>query len=678
MSSIVERRKRNDDVDVDATPLPAAKRRRTSQRNWVRCQDIKKLPSNLCCSGCFNVESSTRKKPRNEYTAKKFDCFQGWKQDENKVRKAMVPHVQKIKAWIFDHENIDCDAAFDEAPDPKVMSFVTPQAQPPPQQKSKRAVRLHQQTVSSNGTRVTVRGIPKTHSIVLAADLNRWKNDSTRINIVRQKLQSNQHATASAMTQSLWAIAMSAVPTLALSAAQHFIPMVVHAFLYDTGTFDKLDRNQIAKSFPSNWTLRQMMLKQAARDSMSLGLRLADKKTCIAADKGNKRNVGHLVKFLSWMEPAPAKAYKQLLDIDAAGGSSKECAKGVQASIDKLKAHDDDETHKLHGQDADSGGGGTLDSLHKEMRVLNLCMPDEEHLTAGCAIHAIQLQLGNAIRETFGAGALDKVNAMQLLHSVYRLQELVDLQEWWHVLFKSCVFVLNYNPAQAAEDDASIALLSTADQNRNAFYMSYNKILDFHSKFKKPTAEDPTSSALKKFKLTVYGKMTAPILTRWWTVGVGASYIFDCYLVLFHAAQTVINIYTSGLTPHMIASDLFSLMLSQDNFIDICLIRSFHKACVNKHMDWLQSSVDLTDALAFQSHNIAVRCFIMTKDLQHLLSGRSLPDYLEATSRCTDEDDKKRNFDKLSIFVKHAGDSLHKHCGKWLSPKLLPAALLSE
>ena len=186
------------------------------------------------------------------------------------------------------------------------------------------------------------------------------------------------------------------------------------------------------------------------------------------------------------------------------------------------------------------------------------------------------------------------------------------------------------------------------------------------------------ADTLKKYKLTLYGKMTAPVFTRWWTVRAGCSFIFDCYLVIFHAAQTVINLHASGLMPHSIASDLFSLMLSQDNFVDLCLIQSFHKACLNKHLDWLQSADDLTEMQAFQSHNIVGRCCIVPKDLQHFLSGCSLPDYHKAVKRVSDVADNKRNKEKLFIFIKHAHESLHKHDGKWLSPKLHPAALLSE
>lgn len=265
---------------------------------------------------------------------------------------------------------------------------------------------------------------------------------------------------------------------------------------------------------------------------MSLGIKLTDKKICVAADKGNKKGVGHFAKILCWWEDG--RVHTELLDIDASGGTSKACAESLQASMNKLKLTDNVMTHLFNGQNTNSGGGGTLDSLHKHMKELNLCIPDEQYLTAGCTIHALQLQLANAIRETFGHGALDKVNSMQLLHTVYRLQESIDLNEWRHILFLSSQFVATHDTTVDYEVNND---MPAAERHRNTFFQSYKNIFGYYSQFYKTAEEDP--STLKKFKLIIYGKMTAPILTRWWTVGAASSYVFNYYLQIFHAAQTV-------------------------------------------------------------------------------------------------------------------------------------------
>jgi len=156
---------------------------------------------------------------------------------------------------------------------------------------------------------------------------------------------------------------------------------------------------------------------------------------------------------------------------------------------------------------------------------LGTCAP--EHLIANCTIHAHQTGLKNAIETAFGRGSLDKINAMQMLHSVYRLQESIDLDEWRHILHKSSVFVSTHDATSVVYDEAVIDKMSAADRHRNVFCQSYNTVLAFHSKFNK-VVTDPSS----EYKGTMLAKMQQPILSRWWTVGSGASCTFDCYLQL--------------------------------------------------------------------------------------------------------------------------------------------------
>jgi len=164
---------------------------------------------------------------------------------------------------------------------------------------------------------------------------------------------------------------------------------------------------------------------------MLLGNELKDKKLHMACDKGNKKGIGHLVKHIaSWI---PGMAMRRLLCIDASSGTSRDCAMGIRSSMNKLKIQDNDDTHLLFGMSTDSGGGGTLEKLHKEMEPLRICGPTEEYLVANCCIHSVQVQLSNAVKNALGEGALHKVNAMQLLHSVCRLQESMDLDKWRHV-----------------------------------------------------------------------------------------------------------------------------------------------------------------------------------------------------------------------------------------------------
>jgi len=417
------------------------------------------------------------------------------------------------------------------------------------------------------------------------------------------------------------------------------------------------------------------------RDTIMLGHKLANKKIYLACDKGNKKGIGHFVKVLShWEVPRRSKYSKvdfQILDIDAAGGTSSDCADGIESSMSRLKFNKTDDTHLLHGQNTDSGGGGTLDGLADELhKCPHTTIGREKYLVSNCTIHAVQTQLRNAIVNVLGEGALERVNAMQLLHSVYRLQESIDLAEWRHVLIKASEFVAEYDPTLINEDPD---LSTRQNEHRQEFYSKHNMILKYHTGFKKTVVNQDAN-----YEGGILAKITAPILTRWWTVGAGASYVFDYYLQLFHACQTIINMYSSGTTPYLIASDLFALMYNQENFVDMTLIRSFHKAYISPHLDWLQKSEDLTSALGFQSHHIAVRYFVMEKNIEHILSRNPMTLYLTAVQNWITSNDsntkenEERLMKKQRLFVHEASDSLHKHFIRWLSSSLLPAALMSE
>ena len=548
----------------------------------------------------------------------------------------------------------------------------------------KRNVNFTEKKIRSQGQEFTIK-YPSSHELHHGNDISRWKRDSEILGNIRKKIQRSCCYTDDVFVQTLWSVAMSSVPALALSAAQFFIPLVIMAFFWDTGLFDyeKFDINNFATAFPSDWLLRKHNLNQATRDTLSLGNALRGCKIYIACDKGNKKGVGHFVKMLSrWCSNRrdangnrACVVETSTLDIDASSGKSSDCAKAIQASMNKLKATDNDSTHLLYGQSTDSGGGGVLEGLSKEMHLIeNLCASEDQCLIANCCIHAMPLQLSNAVKQVLGEGALDKVNAMQLIHSIWRLQESLDLEEWRYIICQASQFVATYD---AAAPQVVSANPTQRELNETAFMVEFAKAYTFHSGFD-TTQVEPNG----KIERTILQKIQAPILTRWWTVGVASYYAFDYYLHVFYACQMIINLYPSESTPNKIASSLFALMKDQENFIDLTLIRCFHKAHVNPHFNWLQSCLDLTGTPGFQAHNIIVCYHMMDRDLQRVYHNPTMKVYREAVSRATGkvstalEDDL--HLQKLKAFIAHAKESLDKHFGRWIDASLLPAALMSE
>ena len=95
----------------------------------------------------------------------------------------------------------------------------------------------------------------------------------------------------------------------------------------------------------------------------------------------------------------------------------------------------------LSGQNTDAGGGGTGKSFKKELTKFSRVDPSL-YMDATCAIHGHNLTLKNPVAQLFGKGGLSERNALQLIHSAYNLQygggggmELQEFEQLYAELF---------------------------------------------------------------------------------------------------------------------------------------------------------------------------------------------------------------------------------------------------
>jgi len=414
------------------------------------------------CAGCSRWDQSKAKKTkqREEIKTREYQCLQAWK--KKKVFPRFQTHCDAIMKHIESNYNVSREILQEAAEQAETTTTVTTTATttttttaatpatgvPTPSPKGPRNVNWAPNAFFVEGQSFTIM-VPTTHKTYNETTVGRWKNGYETLTRIRDKLQRKQYNTNSLFSQGLWAIAVTSVPALALSAAQVLFPLVVMAFFHDTGLFDyeKFKPKNFVTSFPSDNTLRQHNLNQATRDTITLSEKIKNRKVHMACDKGNKKGVGHFVKVMSSWDPNNGNVDLEVSDIDASGGKSDQCARAIQSSMNKLKLVDDDNTHLLHGNCTDSGGGGALDSLADYLlNVDHLCCHEDECLVANCCIHALQLQLRNAVVTALGDGGIENVNAMQLLHTVWDLQESLDLEEWRHTLHLSSQFVAQHNP----------------------------------------------------------------------------------------------------------------------------------------------------------------------------------------------------------------------------------------
>ena len=199
------------------------------------------------------------------------------------------------------------------------------------------------------------------------------------------------------------------------------------------------------------------------------------------------------------------------------------------------------------------------------MNDLNLCVDGHQYLVGFCCLHTLQLTLSNALHTVVGKGGLGKRNALQAIHTFYDLQEAMEFGLWereW---------------ARAASQTGRGGL---------------------------------------KLK-----KMTAPILTRWWTVGEASKSIVEYMPILIQIARNMINRYKTDSKVNRIASALVSLVREPIIVSDIKLISCFHDVFINGHFSWLQKGdKDIGGTPGFLGRHMLLRYYLMSSDLKMLIN----------------------------------------------------------
>lgn len=230
---------------VSPTPQgrPAPKKLQFSQRNIKinYCTDLIGLEHKFLCDGCQRVKSSVRAsvKPCEELKSKELQCFKAWTYKEEDIPTAVFEHYSAVAQFIENQHNIDAEMLVVDTTTTTTTTndddvvVIAPTPLPP----TGRKINYWTQTISCEGEKKQYT-IPTTHRIVLEADFKQWENQNNILKSVRKCLQSKKFVTKSLFSQSMWAIAMSSVPALALSAAQFAMPLFILAFFHDTGLFD--------------------------------------------------------------------------------------------------------------------------------------------------------------------------------------------------------------------------------------------------------------------------------------------------------------------------------------------------------------------------------------------------------------------------------------------------------
>jgi hypothetical protein len=163
------------------------------------------------------------------------------------------------------------------------------------------------------------------------------KNECQKLRDLQEDIQSGRFKSGSTLMKSLSiAVAVTSCPALPLSQAANMIPIFIAAILVDIGIIDRTKGSEFFTAFPSETYLRDLVFSFAAENIYQLGARVEDTHVFLSCDNGNKKGGSHFVKILSWYDPKTMCVVKQLLDIDASGGLTDDCADAIAASLNKV------------------------------------------------------------------------------------------------------------------------------------------------------------------------------------------------------------------------------------------------------------------------------------------------------------------------------------------------------
>ena len=693
------------------TPGPSGNPRRAKQtRASALANNCLELAFDIphCCSGCqffYDTIPPERRymlkqllaKRHTSHTSRRFQCTKPWETDLEDAQTSQIHMVDQqlkqlkvgrrslfIERTVSNDDNEEdsgatnktseeCDTA-DSATSPSSCSASSSDSEKEPNlnpelfatknsntEKTKKPVymELFSHTIRSQGVEYVVENVPKTHAVVPKAHLKRLQNKEKKLTDLEKQFKRKRFPDVSMGTKTTIAMALVSVPALALKAAQYFIPSIVAAFLLESKilnykTFDALE---FARSFPSEFYFRSLMFEQAAKCLVSFAVELRDKRVFLSCDKGNKKGVGHFVKMLSYWNDSKSAVEFKCLDMDASEGDTNACAEAIEHSLKSVGAI------RLQGSTTDSGGGGVLDSLANALEAKGICQ--DNYKVAGCSIHAFQLTLAVPTQKILGEGGLGMKNVMQLIHSVYDMQEALDFDEYVEIMDKARAFVRKMQANKNADYDYGD---SATDKD---FGEKMSKVISFYKDFQ--STDFDLNSRVRK--------MAAPVLTRWWYVGEACKYVWQNYPAIVKATQMVINIY--GTKPNKIASGLQPLLLEPEIFSDLALLRSYHVGFFDHHLKWLQDSIDMSNRPGFQSHQMLARYFLMQQDLRSiqstiLTSHPSFKEFRDSIATFNMPELKAVQERKVALFLDLAIDSLDKHFTRWANEKLVPAALLSQ
>jgi hypothetical protein len=461
------------------------------------------------------------------------------------------------------------------------------------------------------------------------------EKDAAAYQRLKKQVNKTKYHGGSALGKRLYGAAVALNPQSSFKALELTFALSHAALLADAGV-NLVKLSDLAYSVPSASTLSEFVADAATDSKFVAAEEILEEgaKVFLICDKGALKTANaHFVKILAWYSSKEQRVKMFLLDTEDTDGHSNECADAIKHSLLKIFGSEDKIIAVLYGQMTDSGGGGVGRSLYVHLDKHSLCIPGNEYLTGYCTLHCLQLTIANGILTVLGKGGKKNetdyfCTALQLLHGVYNLQKYHETSEW-----------------------------------KKIWMWAADKI-------------GKSTSAPKK--------VPAPVLTRWWTVGVCAAFALEHWDIVLAICHGVIQKYKTSSALNQIASATQALMKTNVIKCDVELIYAYDSFFFNKHFEWLQrGDEDIGSIAGFLSRHLPVRYFVMHSelsdayDMEGWKTMNAFTTYVECISRLPTPEKRLQQEKKTNLFFMRAVDTLQKHFRRWVR-ELLFLCLFSE
>ena len=420
--------------------------------------------------------------------------------------------------------------------------------------------------------------------------------------------------TGTSLGKRLYASAVVLAPRIGLATLAKIFSLASAGTLASLGLLQEY-LPSLALLTPSPVTLKSLVVELGVDVVLLISNDVKDKELSLICDKGeDKGPSASFIKLLCWHDNLNKQVEVICFGIESAGSTSKDAAKAINHSLRLFEYSSGTRLH-FKSSTTDAGGGGTNESLVKELVTVDRAVNDCNYDWVNCVLHALNLMLQCPIEAVFGAGGLKKRTFMQMLHTCYTLKGLYPIKTW-----------------------REMWILATG---------------------------------------TIWVDIKCPVLSRWEHVGEASQHVEKYKNEWISMATYIIQMNNVGTNKNDIASYLYSYLKEDVLYSHLLFVNGFITGFFDKHLQWHKRICPKSKRAGFRAIDMAVNHYVMHRDLQDIKANWRTKDFMAAFVRTYPDNAEYKKENMVSDFFDIVEHRMKKHLTKWRT-KHLPFALAGD